>query len=483
MRTGAGLLLVLAAHCAASVGQTPAPRNVLFILSDDQRADTIGAWGNPHIDTPNLDRLAERGFGFRRNYCMGSLHGAVCAPSRAMMMTGQAYFRIPMDLEGATTFPERFRAAGYETFITGKWHNEAGALKRAFGRGTAIMMGGMANHEKVPLVDLSGEGGLVNARTGDKFSCELFADAAVEFLGAQPAGAPFFAYVALTTPHDPRMAPKAYLEKGYARRPPLPANFMAQHPFDNGRLITRDENLAAWPRTEDVVRDQLAEYYALIGFMDAQIGRILDALAQSPHAEDTLIVFASDHGLALGSHGLLGKQNLYEHSMRAPLIFAGPGVPHGESRALTYLLDILPTAFDALGLAPAAGIDGQSLAPIWRGETAKARNSIFLAYEDSQRALVEDRWKLIVYPKIGHMQLFDIEADPDELRNLADDPDQRRERVPRMTAALLERSAHFGAVSRMPASWSPPKLVDLTNTPRKPDEWQPDWIVEKYFGK
>ena len=474
---------IIAIQFTATAAQAPVPRNILFILSDDQRADTIAAYGNPNIDTPNLDKLVERGFSFRRNYCMGSPHGAVCTPSRAMMMSGQAYFRIPMDLEGVTTFPERFRAAGYDTFITGKWHNEPASLKRAFDHGAAVMIGGMANHEKVPLVDLTRDDDLINARTGGKFSCELHADAAIEYLTQQPAQSPFFAYVALSTPHDPRMAPKAYLDRYYARRPPLPANFMPQHPFDNGRLVIRDENLAPWPRTEGPIRDQLAEYYALISFMDEQIGRILDALAQSPHAENTLVVFASDSGLAVGSHGLLGKQNIYEHSMRAPLIFAGPGIPHGESHALTYLLDIMPTVVDALGLTVSDRLDGQSLAPIWRGTATNARESIFLAYEDLQRALVEDRWKLIVYPKINHVQLFDLASDPDELNNLADDPKQQRERVPLMIASLLEQSAHFGAESQISVDHPAPKFVDLTGTPRKPDQWQPQWIVEKYFKK
>ncbi len=108
---------------------------------------------------------------------------------------------------------------------------------------------------------------------------------------------------------------------------------MPQHPFDHGALIIRDENLAAWPRTEEVVRDQLAEYYGLITHLDEQVGRILAALDENGQAENTIVVYAADHGLAVGSHGLLGKQNLYEHSMRCPLIVRGPGIPQGSTDA------------------------------------------------------------------------------------------------------------------------------------------------------
>src|SRR6185295_12363812 len=125
--------------------------------------------------------------------------------------------------------------------------------------------------------------------------------------------------------------------------PPLPPDFLPQHPFDNGEMTVRDEKLAPWPRTPENIRSQLADYYALITFMDLQIGRILAALDKSGAAQDTIVVFSSDQGLALGSHGLMGKQNLYESGMKVPLIFAGPGIPKGQADALVYLHDIYPT--------------------------------------------------------------------------------------------------------------------------------------------
>ncbi len=121
----------------------------------------------------------------------------------------------------------------------------------------------------------------------------------------------------------------------------LPESFLPGHPFDNGMLKIRDEKLAPFPRTEKVVRKHLADYYAAITHTDAQIGRILDALEKSGKRDNTLIVFSSDNGLAMGSHGLMGKQNVYDHSVHVPLIVAGPGIPKGETRsALCYIYDL-----------------------------------------------------------------------------------------------------------------------------------------------
>ncbi len=319
------------------------------------RADTIAAHGNPHIKTPNLDKLAAEGFSFRGNYIFGGNSGAVCMPSRAMLMSGKSWFHVDtVSLKGVKLLPELLGENGYQTFGTGKWHNGQQSWLRAFQRGKTIMFGGMSDHSKVPVRDLGPDGKLTAQRTGEKFSSELFADSVIEFLQNQDGKQPFFAYVAFTAPHDPRMPPLSFREPYYRNLPPLPANFLPQLPFDNGMMKGgRDENLAAWPRTEAVIRDQLAEYYGMITHLDEQIGRILAALKQSGQANNTLIIFSADNGLALGSHGLLGKQNVFEHSMRVPLIFAGPGVPRGKSTtAFTYLLDVFPTLCDTLGLEP-----------------------------------------------------------------------------------------------------------------------------------
>ncbi|MHC5539491.1 sulfatase-like hydrolase/transferase, partial [Singulisphaera rosea] len=402
------------------------------------RADTIGALGNAQIKTPNLDRLVREGTSFTRAYCMGSQQGAVCVPSRAMLLTGRSLFHIKEDLEGQRTWPEAFAAAGYRTFLTGKWHNGAESALRVFPQGKAIFLGGMGDPYRLPLQDISPEHTFVNKRTSGEHSVGIFADSAIEFLKGQGRATPFLCYVPFNLPHDPRVAPRPYHERYEGQKPSLPANFLPQHPFNNGALVIRDEELAPWPRTAEVVRKHLADYYAAIEYLDAQVGRILDTLEATGQRERTLIVFASDHGLAIGSHGLFGKQNLYDHLMHAPLIMAGPGIPAGQRvDAMAYLFDIFPTLGELAGVSGPEGSEGQSLVPTLSGREGAGRSSIFTSYATYQRAVRDDRWKLIVYPKVNKTQLFDLKADPSEIHDLAADPSHARE-VERLTALLRD---------------------------------------------
>jgi arylsulfatase A-like enzyme len=407
----------------AAEAQTPTKRpNVLILFADDQRADTIAALGNSHIRTPNLDRLVSQGTSFTRAYCMGSLQGAVCVPSRAMLLTGRTLFHVKDDLKGQPTWPEAFANAGYTTFFTGKWHNQEASALRVFQQGKAIFLGGMGDPYRLPIQDISPEHAFVNKRLSGEHSVKVFADAAADFLRGQSGKGPFLCYVPFNLPHDPRVAPQPYHDRYNAERPPLPANFLPQHPFNNGALIIRDEELAPWPRTPKIVRQHLADYYAAIEFLDAQIGRIVEAIQASSQYDNTLIVFTADHGLAIGSHGLFGKQNLYDHSMHAPLIIAGPGIPRDRRvDAMCYLLDIFPTLGELAGIPVPQGSEGQSLVPILTGQRQTGRDSIFTAYIDVQRAVRDDRWKLIIYPKINKTQLFDLKNDPNEIHDLASD--------------------------------------------------------------
>lgn len=473
-------LLVMLSGCS-SAPETRARPNILILFADDQRTDTIGAWGNPSIKTPNIDGLVNRGFSFRRNYCLGGNSGAVCVPSRAMLNSGKSYFKISNDLEGVKILPELLRENGYVTFGTGKWHNQQPSFQRGFLLGKSIFFGGMSDHTKVPIHDLGANGGLTERGEGPKFSSELFADAAIEFLENYNGDKPFYAYVAFTAPHDPRQPPLEYRQPYYDWPPPLPKNFMPRHPFDNGEMTVRDEQLGAWPRTADLVRDQLAEYYGMVAQMDAQFGRILETLEKTGRVDNTYVIYAADHGLAVGSHGLLGKQNLYEHSMGAPLVVAGRGIPAGGStQAFTYLLDIFPTVCALTGAAPPADLDGFDLGPLWRGETDSVRDRIFLAYRGLMRSIRDHRWKLIRYPPIDHTQLFDLENDPDELNNLADDPAQAG-RIEEMMVFLAEGQKTAGDDLPLSVADPRPMEIDLSGFERTPDRWQPEWIIEKYF--
>src|SRR5436305_5880515 len=204
------LLITSLLLCWAPLEAAPSAKrpNILFLFADDQRADTIAAWGNAHIKTPNLDKLVASGCSFQGNYIFGGNNGAVCMPSRAMLMSGKNWFHIDVKtLAGEKLMPELLGERGYVTFGVGKWHNGEQSWFRAFQQGKTVLFGGMSDHLKVPVRDLGADGKLTPVRTGEKFSSELFADSAIEFLKKQDGKKPFFAYVAFTAPHDPRMPP------------------------------------------------------------------------------------------------------------------------------------------------------------------------------------------------------------------------------------------------------------------------------------
>ncbi len=453
---------------AAAADAGPLP-NVLFLLADDFRPDAMGCAGNPDVQTPNLDRLAGEGCFYRNAYIMGAMQGAVCIPSRAAIMSGRTLFRVPESLKDTTTWPMILRKAGYKTFATGKWHNGATSCAASFPDARSIFLGGMTDQFKVELQDVGPEGKMVNKRTGVGHSSEIFADEAIRFLREQTPGNPFALYVAFTSPHDPRESPPEFRNRYRPERLALPPNFAPVHPFDNGDMALRDEKLAPWPRQPKEIRRQLADYYGIITHLDFQIGRILAALRTQGQHTNTLVVFAGDNGLALGSHGLMGKQNLYEHSMRVPLILRGPGVPRAQPQsAFVYLLDLCPTLIELSGQTIPASIEGQSLVPLWTGRTNSIRGTIFTAYRDCQRALRDDRWKLIRYPLVDRTQLFDLQVDPFETNNLASHPAQAA-KLAEMSGMLETAQRHYGDSAPLkvakPASaeWKPP----APETPRK----------------
>ena len=451
----ATLFFLLLSACRMGVD---VPLNVVVLYTDDQRYNTIAALGNTEIRTPNLDRLVREGMTFTHAHTMGGLHGALCAPSRSMLMTGRPLFRlletgnqIP---EQHVMMPEAFAAAGYVTFATGKWHNDRPSFARAFQQADRIFFGGMhwpnqGGHEAPWLnsFDTTGTYAREDREQVHGFSSKIYADAAIDFLNqAREHEEPFFAYVSFTSPHDPRTPPVPYDTWYTPMTVSLPPNYLPEHPFDNGELRVRDEMLREHPRTEAVVREELALYYGMISELDAQIGRILAALEENGQLDNTLIVVAGDNGLAVGSHGLLGKQNLYEHSMRVPLILMGPGIPQNEQRdALVYVFDIFPTIAEHTGLEMPATIEGESLWPFIRDVSLPGREAAFYAYRNLQRSVrTAGGWKFIQYDVKGVRteQLFDLVSDPYEINNLAVDSAQAS-RLDSMRALLLEESRRW----------------------------------------
>ncbi len=424
------LLALLLCGCSGAAGPRDAARpNVLLILSDDQRLDTIG---NPLVWTPNLDALAREGTVFTRAVSPNP----VCLPSRAEILTGTSGFRNGV-LPGFTdrldaalpTWSATMAAAGYRTAYAGKWHTPGKPRDRGYAESPGFFTGGLKGAPRRK--DLLGReitgyhGWVFQTEDGARFpergvglteeTDVRIAEAAIEFV-RRPHDRPYFLHVNFTSPHDPLMPPGRHRSRYDPARMPLPKNFMPGHPFDHGNLAGRDERLWPSPRTPEDVRAELALYYAAISHVDEQVGRLLDAV----RGTRTIVVFSSDHGLAIGSHGLRGKQNLYEHTVGVPLIFSGPGIPKGERRAAqVYLRELFPTVCELAGIpAPVEG----SFARVVRGETDRHHDAVFGYWTDAQRMIRTDEWKLIVYPRAGRVQLFHLPGDPFELTDLSLDP-------------------------------------------------------------
>lgn len=436
----------------------PGKPNILHIHADDHRPDGLHALGNRLLQTPHLDRLVERGFVFTHCYTQGSTIGAVCLPSRTMLLTGRSLFRIPDRKTDKRNLPVplplRIKSAGYETWHCGKSGNEYGPGIQAFDTNLAM-------DDRAP-----------ELRRG---SSRRHADAAIAFIQGRDRSRPFYIYLAPPVPHDPRATELEFHRRYDASRLPLSPAFLPLHPFNNGDLFVRDERLAPWPRTAEDTRQQLADYYACITGLDHHAGRIFDALKQTGQWDDTVVVFSGDNGLSLGEHGLFGKQNLYEFGgMHVPLVMAGPGIPQGRSDALVYLMDLYPTFCGFAGARLPAGIEGRDLRPILQDPRSTVRDVLYTAYngpQGNQRALRNGRWKLIRYPQVDVTQLFDLQADPHELVNLAGKP-QHAGRVREMTALLQKEMARFHdpapleVANPMPAGWSPSDAPKLP-APRK----------------
>jgi arylsulfatase A-like enzyme len=422
-------------------GADNAHPNIVFLLADDLRPDVVHALGNNLIETPNLDRLARRGTVFTRAVSPYPL----CVPSRAEILTGCSAFRngvypgVSNQLdERLLLWPQTLQRAGYRTCYVGKWHTSGRPSMRGYDEVRGLFSGGGGE----TTLTIDGQGQPVTGYRGWAFQTDdrqidrnqpvgltpdidrKFADAAIEFLRSRgDAPDPFFLHVNFTGPHDPLFCPPGMEGKYDPDKMPLPKSFLGEHPFDHGNLRGRDEMLWPWPRTEATVREGLALYYAVVTHLDLQVGRIVAALEESGQSENTLIVFSSDHGLAIGSHGLRGKQNMYEHTVNVPLVIAGPGIPQDRRcDAQVYLRELYPTTCELTGVPIPESVESRSFAPAVRGETADHHECVFAYFGDSQRMIRGDRWKLIVYPQLDRAQLFDLKHDPDELNDLSSDP-------------------------------------------------------------
>lgn len=419
--------------------------NVLFLLSDDQRPDTIHALGNDFIQTPNLDKLVHAGSAFTRATC----GNPICTPSRAEIMSGANSLRNGVLDFGRKINPEMslwaktMQTAGYRTAYVGKWHNDGRPGQRGYAETDGLYAGG-GGKWAVPSYDwngrlVTGYRGWIFQQDGPDFTArqrkyfpekgigltpnisENFADSAIRLIEKKD-DKPFFIHVNFPASHDPLLMPFGYEGMYDPNKIPVPRNFLADHPFDHGNYKGRDEVLFEWPRTKKMVRDELTVYYAVISHMDAQIGKIVTALKQTGQYENTIVIFASDHGLGVGSHGLRGKQSMYDHTIGVPLVMSGPGIPSDKQfNAQCYLRDLFPTVCTLCGINVPKSVDGKSLKPVLDGKSNAVRDHVFGYFRNFQRMIRTDEWKLIYYPHLDRTQLFNLKADPDELKDLAGD--------------------------------------------------------------
>lgn len=443
--------------------------NILFIFADDQCFDTIGSLGLTDIETPHLDRLVERGMTFTHAYNMGSWSGAVCVASRHMLNTGAFVWhaeKISQNLNtnkpGNTEWPDfqkenlmwsqLMKSGGYDTYFTGKWHVRA-KPESIFDVATNVR-GGMPKQTEAgydrPTQGVPDKWSPFDPQfggfwEGGKHWSEVVADDAGNFFErAAESENPFFMYIAFNAPHDPRQAPKEFIDRYPLDRIEVPANFLPEYPYkdqiDNPASL-RDERLAPFPRTKYAVQVHRQEYYAIITHMDEQIGRILDQLEAAGESENTYIVFSADHGLSVGHHGLIGKQNLFEHSVKVPFLMAGPGIPAGSRNdSLIYLQDVMPTTLELGGIEKPAHVQFQSLLPVIKGESS-GYEAVYGAYLKSQRSVIQEGFKLILYPKVPKVLLFDLEDDPLEMNDVSG---IHPEKVKAMYQTLKELQAETG---------------------------------------
>ncbi len=415
--------------------------NILFIFADDQNYNTININGNDEIITPTLDNLAKEGVTFTHAYNMGAWHGAVCVASRTMLNTGRFVWRALKkekklnELAKERKFwSQMMEDAGYETYFSGKWHVKI-SPDSIFNHVKHIRPGMPKDSKEGYNRPIEGEKDIWSPYDtafggfwkGGKHWSEVLADDAEDFLeDASKSEKPFFMYLAFNAPHDPRQSPKKFVDMYPLENIAVPDNFIPEYPYIGkigyGRNL-RDERLAPYPRTEYAVKVNRQEYYAIITHMDSQIERIISALKKSGKMDNTYIFFTADHGLACGSHGLMGKQSMYDHSIRPPMIVIGPDIPKNQKNDTdVYLQDLMASALNLAEIKKPEYVEFNSLINIAKGISSKGNyDAIYGCYTNAQRMIRKDDFKLIVYPKAKITLLFDMKNDPLEMDDLSDE--------------------------------------------------------------
>jgi choline-sulfatase len=407
--------------------------NFLFIIADDQSPFDLRAYDpDSPLETPHIDSLVASGMTLDGAYHMGSWSGAVCTPSRHMVMSGRTLWHLPRngkrgveqnplcpsDLE-KNTLAAVFNRAGYDTMRTCKKGNSYAAANRQF---TVLKE---ATKRKA------------SAEEGSAWHAQQVLDYLDQRVADEDED-PFFIYFGFSHPHDPRWASAELLEKYGAdnetipdkpnpKSPPLPKNYLPIHPFHHGHPGLRDEvNVQGVKLRRDppTIRNELGRQFACGENIDIQIGRVLERLEAMGVLANTYVIYTADHGMAIGRHGLQGKQNLYEHTLRVPMIVKGPGIPAGKrAQGNVYLLDLLATVCDLASIEAPETSEGITFAPVLKGKLKTIREVIYGAYcggtKPGMRSIRWHNWKLIKYDCLDgfvrETQLFDLSKNPLEL--------------------------------------------------------------------
>ncbi len=463
------LLFLVGFGCKDAQKELPQKPNIVFVFADDMTYTAINALGNTEVNTPNIDRLVNQGTTFTHAYNMGAWNGAVCAASRAMIISGRSVWDVDNFRQGwkehknfDKTWGKLMEGVGYDTYMTGKWHVDApadsvfqnvvhvrpGMPRDAWShQGTIPYINKMVEEGKSaeeiraigynrPLHEYDTLWTPTNKDFGGFWQggihwSEVLKDDALSFIEqTKSSEKPFFMYLAFNAPHDPRQAPQKYLDMYPLENISIPKSFIPMYTFKdsigNGQDL-RDEALAPFPRTAHAIKVHTKEYYALITHLDEQIGGILDGLEGTGKMDNTYIIFTSDHGLAMGRHGLLGKQTQFDHSIRPPFIIVGPDVPAGKKvDADIYLQDAMATSLDLAGIEKPEYVFFNSVMDLVDGSRTKSHyDAIYNGYINYQRMIRKDGFKLIIYPKLNKLLLFDMVNDPEEMNDLSEKPEQQ----------------------------------------------------------
>lgn len=497
---GAIVLLAIVSGVAATA-EAKRP-NVLFIIVDDQSPLDLRIYDERStLQTPNIERLAREGMVFDEAYQMGAFLSAVCTPSRHMVKCGRTLWHLPIAPEAAKHCPPALEQntiaavlnrGGYDPMRTGKPGNSYEAAKRMF----------TVQRDSVGRLGVSAEGSAWHA------------ERVLEYLGERQAAGdtdPFLIYFGFSHPHDPRNGTLEFLDKYGAtnhedpgslpaaneKQPPLPPSYLPAHPFATTlQPDQRDETavVGVWRnRDERTIRNERGRYFACSENIDRQIGRVLQKLEAMGELDNTYIFYTSDHGIAIGRHGLQGKQNLYQHSWRVPFVVKGPGIqPGSRAPGNIYLLDFLATLCDLTGVPSPPTNEGISFRPVLEGRQAAVRDVLYGVHcggsKPGMRCVKSGEWKLIKYDgnegTVHETQLFNLRENPDELlqehhdpkvigltgvtpekqqRNLADDL-QHQEQRKRMEGLLLAEMRRLHDPWRL---WDQPS-DGLTPPPENP---------------